>query len=137
MVWPSPFAENELNWSVNNCIAISLSCYREFSRSGCFARTEIRKNTQTKTQSGEPIFHCIFFIACLIHDYQFLEFLLNNKRELQAFNSFQVLNILHATHQSFWCFARSRSREIHKNTQNTAKFGRNLIKYMSVQQFWN
>ena len=30
-----------------------------------------------------------------------------------------------------------KSREIHKNTQNTAKFGRNLIKYMSVQQFWN
>ena len=27
--------------------------------------------------------------------------------------------------------------KIHKNTQNTAKFGRNLIKYMSVQQFWN
>ena len=31
----------------------------------------------------------------------------------------------------------AKSREIHKNTQNTAKFGRNLIKYMSVQQFWN
>ena len=30
-----------------------------------------------------------------------------------------------------------KSREIHKNTQNTSKFGRNLIKYMSVQQFWN
>ena len=28
-----------------------------------------------------------------------------------------------------------KSREIHKNTQNTAKFGTNLIKYMSVQQF--
>ena len=27
--------------------------------------------------------------------------------------------------------------EIHKTMQNTAKFGRNLIKYMSVQQFWN
>ena len=26
-------------------------------------------------------------------------------------------------------------REIHKNTQNTAKFARNRIKYMSVQQF--
>ena len=24
-------------------------------------------------------------------------------------------------------------REIHKNTKNTVKFGRNLIKYMSVQ----
>ena len=31
----------------------------------------------------------------------------------------------------------AKSREIHKNTQNTAKFGRNRIKYMSVQQFWN
>ena len=39
--------------------------------------------------------------------------------------------------QGFWCFAQLRSREIHKNTQNTVKFGRNLIKYMSVQQFWN
>ena len=29
----------------------------------------------------------------------------------------------------------AKSGEIHKNTQNTAKFGRNLIKYMSVQQF--
>jgi len=27
--------------------------------------------------------------------------------------------------------------EIHKNTKNTAKFGRNLIKYMSVQHIWN
>ena len=26
-----------------------------------------------------------------------------------------------------------KSREIHKNTQNTVKFGRNLIKYMSVK----
>ena len=39
--------------------------------------------------------------------------------------------------QGFWFFARSRSREIHKNTKNTAKFGRNLIKYMSVQHIWN
>ena len=30
----------------------------------------------------------------------------------------------------------AKSRKIHKNTQNTAKFGRNLIKYMPVQQFW-
>ena len=28
-----------------------------------------------------------------------------------------------------------KSCENHKNTQNTMKFGRNLIKYMSVQQF--
>ena len=39
--------------------------------------------------------------------------------------------------QGFWFFARSWSREIHKNTKNTAKFGRNLIKYMSVQHIWN
>ena len=31
----------------------------------------------------------------------------------------------------------AKSRKIHKNTQNTAKFGRNLIKYMSVQHIWN
>ena len=28
-----------------------------------------------------------------------------------------------------------KSREIHKNTQNTSKFGRKLLKCMSVQQF--
>ena len=28
----------------------------------------------------------------------------------------------------------AKSRKIHKNMQNTVKFGRNLIKYMSVQQ---
>ena len=39
--------------------------------------------------------------------------------------------------QGFWFFPRSRSREIHKNTKNTAKFGRNLIKYMSVKHIWN
>ena len=27
----------------------------------------------------------------------------------------------------------AKSREIHKDTKNTATFGRNLIKYMSVQ----
>ena len=27
--------------------------------------------------------------------------------------------------------------EIHKNTQNTTKFGKNLIKYLSVQHIWN
>ena len=31
----------------------------------------------------------------------------------------------------------AKSRKIHKNTKNTAKFGRNLIKYMSVQHIWN
>ena len=30
----------------------------------------------------------------------------------------------------------AKSRKIHKNTKNTAKFGRNLIKYMSVQHIW-
>ena len=39
--------------------------------------------------------------------------------------------------RGFWFFARSRSREVHKNTKNTAKFGTNLIKYMSVQHIWN
>ena len=39
--------------------------------------------------------------------------------------------------QGFWCFARSQSREIHKSAKNTAKFCRNLIKYMSVQHIWN
>ena len=42
-----------------------------------------------------------------------------------------------ARSQGFWYFAPSQSREIHKNTQNTAKFGRNLIRYMSVQHIWN
>ena len=31
--------------------------------------------------------------------------------------------------QGFWYFPRSRSREIPQNTQNAAKFGRNIIKY--------
>ena len=39
--------------------------------------------------------------------------------------------------QGLWYFALSQSREIHKNMQNTAKFGRNLIKYTSVQHIWN
>ena len=39
--------------------------------------------------------------------------------------------------QGFWYFARLQSSEIHKTTQNTAKFGRNLIKYMFVQHIWN
>ena len=39
--------------------------------------------------------------------------------------------------RGFWYFARSQSHEIHKNTQNAVKFGRNLIKYMSVQHIWN
>ena len=31
----------------------------------------------------------------------------------------------------------AKFRKFHKNKQNTAKFCRNLIKYMSVRQFWN
>ena len=31
----------------------------------------------------------------------------------------------------------AKSRKIHKNVKNTAKFGRNLIRYMSVQLIWN
>ena len=31
----------------------------------------------------------------------------------------------------------AKSREIHKNMKNTAKFGRNLVKYMSVQHIWH
>ena len=31
----------------------------------------------------------------------------------------------------------AKSSGIHKNTQNTAKFGKNLIKYMPVQHIWN
>ena len=42
-----------------------------------------------------------------------------------------------ARSQGFWYFTPSQSREIHKNTQNTVKFSRNLIKYMSVQHIWN
>ena len=37
-----------------------------------------------------------------------------------------------------FCSGKSaKSCEIHKNMQNTPKFGRNLIKYMSVQHIWN
>ena len=31
----------------------------------------------------------------------------------------------------------AKSREIHKNTQNAAKFARNYIEYMSVEHIWN
>ena len=49
-----------------------------------------------------------------------------------------LYNVNDATQsQGFWYFAPSQSREINKNTQNTAKFGRNIIKYMSVQHIWN
>ena len=49
-----------------------------------------------------------------------------------------LYNVNDATQsQGFWYFAPSQSREIHKNTQNTTKFGRNIINYMSVQHIWN
>ena len=31
----------------------------------------------------------------------------------------------------------AKSCEIHKNVRNTAKFARNLIKYLSIQHIWN
>ena len=31
----------------------------------------------------------------------------------------------------------AKSREIHNNVRNTAKFARNLIKYLSIQHIWN
>ena len=46
-------------------------------------------------------------------------------------------------YQGFWYFARSRSRKIQVNPRNPAKFtkpakfGRNVIKYMSIQHIWN
>ena len=49
-----------------------------------------------------------------------------------------LYNVNDAAHcQGFWYFTPSQSCEIHKNTQNTVKFGRNLIKYMSVKHIWN
>ena len=49
-----------------------------------------------------------------------------------------LYNVNDAAHcQGFWYFTPSQSCEIHKNTQNTAKFGRNPINYMSVQHMWN
>ena len=38
--------------------------------------------------------------------------------------------------QGFCNFTRSRSREIHKNAQNPAKFAKKLTKYMSAQCIW-
>ena len=39
-----------------------------------------------------------------------------------------LYNVNDATHsQGFWYFAPSQNREIHKNTQNTPKFGTNLF----------
>ena len=49
-----------------------------------------------------------------------------------------LYNVNDAAHsQDFWYFTLLQCREIHKNTQNTTKFSRILIKYMSVQHIWN
>ena len=57
---------------------------------------------------------------------------------------FQKLSVVHSRLLIFHVVAEHRnsskstkSREIHKNTKNTEKIGRNLIKYMSVQHIWN
>ena len=67
--------------------------------------------------------------------------LVTNWRNIVARWKFLVAslyNVNDATQsQGFWYFAPSHSREIHKNTQNTAKFGKNIIKYMSAQHIWN
>ena len=47
------------------------------------------------------------------------------------------LLIFHAVAEPWNSGKFAKSREIHKNTQNTGKFGRNLIKYASVQHIWN
>ena len=52
---------------------------------------------------------------------------------MQSFSRQFVNDAVRASDISRW----SQSREIHKNTQSTAKSGRNLIKYMSVQHVWN
>ena len=49
-----------------------------------------------------------------------------------------LYNVNDAAHsQGCWYFALSKCHEYHQNTQNTMKFGRNLVKYMSVQHIWN
>ena len=67
--------------------------------------------------------------------------LATNWRNIVAKCKFLVASLCNgndAAHsQGFWYFATSQSSEIHKNMQNTGKFGRNLIKYMSVQHIWN
>ena len=57
---------------------------------------------------------------------------------------FQNLSVVHLGLLIFHVVAEQRnsskstkSHEIHKNTKNTVKFGRNLIKYMSVEHIWN
>ena len=67
--------------------------------------------------------------------------LVTNWRNIVARWKFLVASLYNvndaAQSQGFWYFAPSQSRKIHKNTQNTAKCIRNLIKYMSVQHNWN
>ena len=55
----------------------------------------------------------------------------NNKSRLGVVQT--GLLIFHAVAELRNSGKSPKSHEIHKNTQNTAKFGRNLIKYMSVQ----
>ena len=52
-----------------------------------------------------------------------------NSRQMQSFSRQFVNDTVRASDIS----RGSQSLEIHKNTQNTAKFGRNLLKYISVQ----
>ena len=59
--------------------------------------------------------------------------LATNWRNIVAKYKFLVASLYNVNDAAHWYFMPPQSREIHKNTQNTAKFGRNLIKYMSVQ----
>ena len=52
-----------------------------------------------------------------------------NSRQMQSFSRQFVNDTVRASDIS----RGSQSLEIHKSTQNTAKFGRNLLKYISVQ----
>ena len=56
---------------------------------------------------------------------------------LQPVLSYSGLLIFRAVVVSWNSGKSVESCEIHEDTQNTAKFSRNLIKYMSVQHFWN
>ena len=61
-----------------------------------------------------------------------------NKVARCKFLGASLYNVNDAAHsQGFWYFALLKCRENHQNTQNTMKFSRNLVKYMSVQHIWN
>ena len=53
------------------------------------------------------------------------------KRHMNCFGLFWF------NYQGFWYFVPSQSCQIHKNTQNSLKFVRNHIKYVSVHHIWN